>query len=286
MTEVFLEITDGNACKDTLVKSINWLPVPALLILEPDVREICVPGAITFSNLSKPIDETYKINWKFSNGDSSTFFTPQVYFDKPGNYDVYLEIVSPLGCRTEKNFVKAISVYPKPQSGFSFSPETPDVFNNDIQLLNQSVESTTSSWFLDDRLVSLQYQPLLTIKDTGVHLLRQISFNQYGCSDTSDMNVDITPLVTLFMPTAFTPNRDGLNDLYGPVGYFIGMKKYSMMVSNKWGQKIFESNDTGEGWNGNHHGIESPAGVYIYQLQYTEPRGQTFNVKGFFNLLR
>ncbi|MBK8855615.1 MAG: gliding motility-associated C-terminal domain-containing protein [Saprospiraceae bacterium] len=286
LTEVFLEITDGNACKDTLVKSINWLPVPALLILEPDVREICVPGAITFSNLSKPIDETYKINWKFSNGDSSTFFTPQVYFDKPGNYDVYLEIVSPLGCRTEKNFVKAISVYPKPQSGFSFSPETPDVFNNDIQLLNQSVESTTSSWFLDDRLVSLQYQPLLTIKDTGVHLLRQISFNQYGCSDTSDMNVDITPLVTLFMPTAFTPNRDGLNDLYGPVGYFIGMKKYSMMVSNKWGQKIFESNDTGEGWNGNHHGIESPAGVYIYQLQYTEPRGQTFNVKGFFNLLR
>ncbi|MBK6783252.1 MAG: hypothetical protein IPG79_05440 [Saprospiraceae bacterium] len=49
---------------------------------------------------------------------------------------------------------------------------------------------------------------------------------------------------------------------------------------------MFESNDTGEGWNGNHHGIESPAGVYIYQLQYTEPRGQTFNVKGFFNLLR
>lgn len=286
LTEVFLEISDKNACKDTVIKSINWLPVPALLILEPDVREICVPGSITFSNLSKPIDENYKINWIFGNGDSSTLFKPEVFFDRPGDYDVYLEIVSPIGCRTEKNFINAISVYPKPTAGFTFLPKVPDNFNNEIDVRNLAVGSTTSSWFLDDRLISLQINPSVTIKDTGIHNLKQIAFNQFGCSDTSEMLVDITPLVTLFMPTAFSPNRDGLNDIFSPVGYFVGIKDYSFTVSNKWGQKIFESNDIEKGWNGNHHEIESPSGVYLYHLNYTEPRGKMNKINGFFSLVR
>ena len=91
-----------------------------------------------------------------------------------------------------------------------------------------------------------------------------------GCSNRDTVNIyfdDESCYCELFVPNAFSPNGDGLNDLLlakpkCPVD------KYSFNVYNRWGSKVFESDQPGEGWNGYFNGRLSPVGVYIYQASF------------------
>lgn len=283
---VRLEISDHNTCKDTLEKSINWQPVPSLIILEPDIREGCAPSLISFKNLSKPIDETYKINWSFTTGDSSRLFQPQINFTEPGSYDVELEIISPIGCITKKYFQNAITIRPKPQAGFLISPDKIDVFTESVKATDLSSGANASIWFLQKEPVSFDIEPTFSIQDTGIQVLEQIVNNEWGCSDTAYQYLDVVPLVTMFMPDAFTPNKDGLNDSFVPVGFFNGLKSYECLIYNRWGDMIYESDNPLEGWEGSKNGVEAPLGTYLYQVSYKEPRGKPIVIKGSFELLR
>lgn len=283
---VFLEVSDKNNCKDTLERIINWQPVPSLVILEPDTREACVPATITFRNLSKPIDDTYRITWIFSQGDTSNSFQPAVYFDQPGIYDVELEIISPIGCITKKNFQEAVTIYEKPVAGFRIEPEKLNVFSENFQAIDASKNANASRWYLNDEAISFEIEPVISIRDTGIQILEQIVFNKWGCSDTMNSYFDVEPIATVFMPDAFTPNQDGLNDNFLPVGNFFGIKSYQYTVFNRWGAKIYESENPMSGWDGLHHGVESPTGTYLYNVQYVEPRGKKVVYKGSFQLIR
>ena len=283
---VYLEVRDKNNCRDTLEKIINWQPVPSLVILEPDTREACVPATITFRNLSKPIDETYRITWIFSQGDTSKSFQPAINFGQPGTYDVELEIISPIGCVTKKNFPEAVTVHEKPGAGFRIEPEKLNVFSEYFQAVDASSGASASRWFLDEEAISFEKEPKISVQDTGIHILEQIVFNPWGCSDTMSSFFDVEPIATVFMPDAFTPNQDGLNDIFLPVGYFNGIKSFQFTVYSRWGNRVFESGDPLSGWDGLKNGLESPTGTYLYNVHYVEPRGKKVAFKGSFQLIR
>lgn len=87
----------------------------------------------------------------------------------------------------------------------------------------------------------------------------------------------------IFVPNAFTPNGDGVNDLFeifGPV-----TAPFQMAVFNQWGEKIFYSTDPQNGWNGTYNGSSSPIGSYAYCIEYTSASGKQ-SKKGFVNLIR
>jgi gliding motility-associated-like protein len=87
------------------------------------------------------------------------------------------------------------------------------------------------------------------------------------------------------MPTAFTPNSDGYNDIFRPK--FAGRAtKYSFIVYNRWGQKVFESRDPALGWDGTINGTQQPSGVYVWQCQYQLYKRDPVAVKGTVVLLR
>jgi gliding motility-associated-like protein len=90
------------------------------------------------------------------------------------------------------------------------------------------------------------------------------------------------------MPNAFTPNNDGLNDDFIPVGYFEGIKSYSFTIWNRWGDRIFDTNDYSIGWNGqrNNTGEPSPPGVYAYIIDYIDALGESKLIKGHCTLIR
>ena len=88
----------------------------------------------------------------------------------------------------------------------------------------------------------------------------------------------------LFVPNAFSPNEDGINDLFMPVGIFI--KDYNMQIYNRWGEKIFESNDIHQGWDGKYKNDYCPAGVYVYQIVVRTAEGKNKKVTGSVHLLR
>ncbi|MDP1621477.1 MAG: gliding motility-associated C-terminal domain-containing protein [Bacteroidales bacterium] len=121
--------------------------------------------------------------------------------------------------------------------------------------------------------------------DNGIYLdtLKMVT----GCDSvvTTNLSIRDCPLLIWF-PNAFTPNGDGLNDEFRPVGSEIVM--YNMQVFNRWGELIFESNDIKTGWNGLIKGREAPPEAYTYIVVFESKHfpGVTHRETGTFTLTR
>jgi gliding motility-associated-like protein len=91
----------------------------------------------------------------------------------------------------------------------------------------------------------------------------------YGCQRTFDVNVveqkceECAP----HLPTAFTPNGDGLNDVFRPK-LFCNISQFDLQIFNRWGQKLFESRNSGDGWDGTYLGTKMMSGVYVFVMKY------------------
>ena len=89
--------------------------------------------------------------------------------------------------------------------------------------------------------------------------------DQAGCSVGDSVTLTILPEV-LLIPTAFSPNNDGINDIFRPLNK--NLAKLDLQVYDRWGQKIFETDVLGDGWDGTYKGIKQDLGVYVWQAQY------------------
>lgn len=123
---------------------------------------------------------------------------------------------------------------------------------------------------------------------TGVEVLKGDNYyevtitDRYGCKNTD--GVIITRLENnLFIPNSFTPNSDGINDVFRPYGF--DLVDYEIYIYNRWGEIIFYSTDLETGWDGMVEEGEAGNGVYVYEVIYSQ-NGQSFNKKGTVSLLR
>ena len=286
---VSLIATDNNLCKDTVIKEINYFPVPPLIIIKPTKYIACVPELITFTNLSVPIDETYEINWDFGDGGRGDEISPTHEYVDAGVFTVKVDITSPIGCFTSETFPNLITMEPSPTADFSMNPE---VFNS----LDPTVEFTDLSsggatgWYWDfgGEGRSFIQHPTYTFRDTGIYDITQVVFHPNGCTDTLVKRVDIEPIVQFFLPNAFTPNFDGKNEIYRPAGLSSGVSYYSFTIWSRWGEKLFSTNNPDEGWNGRkfNTGEELQVGVYLCVLEYHDARKRVHELREFVTLIR
>jgi len=89
----------------------------------------------------------------------------------------------------------------------------------------------------------------------------------------------------IWVPTAFTPNNDGYNDLFRPVGTLDGYSNYQIIITNRWGQVVFTDKDISKGWDGTFNGVPQEIGTYFYYITYSL-NGQKGSMKGDFQLIR
>lgn len=88
----------------------------------------------------------------------------------------------------------------------------------------------------------------------------------------------------VFLPDAFTPNEDGLNDQYGAKGLFV--RDFRMQIFNRWGDLIFVSNSMDEGWDGTYQGVLSPSTTYVCKIEAFDFRGKRITKNKIFALIR
>lgn len=106
-----------------------------------------------------------------------------------------------------------------------------------------------------------------------------------GCIDTASVQIEVNAGdEEIYIPNAFTPNGDGINDGFRAYGNQI--RETEMLIFNQWGEKIYEAKNSINGWNGRHKGKLQPSGVYVYVLRITLNSGEVLNRKGSVNLLR
>jgi gliding motility-associated-like protein len=269
-------------------KDITYLPVPALLVIEPTQFTGCKPASIFFNNLSSPIDSTYLIEWDFGDGKKSNKISPTHTYDSTGLYNVKINITSPIGCTTSRSYGDWIEILDKPYAEFDYFPKELNIFNKTVSFTNLSEREISWNWNFGGSGVSFVENPTHTFPDSGLYEVKLVAFHENGCTDTSSALLDIKPLVSLDMPNAFTPNNDGLNDDFKGFGYLDGVTNFKMSIFNRWGDMIFETDDSSQGWNGqkNNEGVLSPQGVYVYTIEYNTPRGEKKELKGHVTLIR
>jgi len=96
--------------------------------------------------------------------------------------------------------------------------------------------------------------------------------------------VEVNPELYMYVPNAFTPNDDGLNDSFGALGY--GVKDYHLVIYNRWGQLIFESDKQTDQWDGTYHGYKAPVGSYVYSIDSTGYYHDSFHKEGTVSIVK
>lgn len=283
-----LIVEDVNECKDTVFQTLPYYPIPALIVIEPTTFVGCQPATIYFDNLSTPIDDSYTFEWSFGDGGTSLDLDPTHTFEEVGLFNIVLNLTSPIGCETTKTWPSLIRIVSSPTAGFTYNPDEPDFSNNTVSFMDQSVGAIGFQWLFDTLGVSLIQNPTFTFRDTGVYNITQIVRHESGCADTATAVIPIRPVPTFFLPNAFTPNNDGLNDIFIPVGDFFGAAEYDFTIWNRWGERIFQTEDINEGWNGqrDNSGAHAPGGVYAYVIQYFDGFGIQQRLTGHCTLIR
>lgn len=127
-----------------------------------------------------------------------------------------------------------------------------------------------------------QTKPLININQEGNYWV--IVEDIYGCIASDTIHYDFLSC-SLYIPNAFTPNDDNLNDIFKAEGENI--IQYELIIFNRWGEPFFQTTQLNLGWDGTYHGIDSPMGVYSYKLTYRDGiRKELIEKYGHFSLIR
>lgn len=133
-------------------------------------------------------------------------------------------------------------------------------------------------------------QPLTSLFTTEEKLSDSDQILRYRIKVSSNGQVSYSNLETIIqevriiVPNAFSPNGDGLNDIFEVKGRF--QNNFSLLILNRWGEIVFESRDPKQGWNGLVNGKPAPVGVYAYRLQATDEQGRKYETTGTLTLLK
>ncbi len=285
---VTLTVTDTNQCEADTTIVVPYFPAPALIVIAPSAETLCAPGTVFFNNLSIPIDSTYDIVWDFGDGGMGSAVSPTYTYEDPGLYTVSVDITSPIGCQIDTTFSGLIRILGSPVADFSFSPEAVSNIEPEVDFRDESTGAVGYFWDFGDGTLSNQINPSHTYRDTGIFIVQQVVTHPSGCRDTALATINVVPEVRYFLPNAFTPNGDGRNDTFFGKGFLLGATNFEFSIWNRWGERIFVTNDPDEGWNGqkNNNGQDSPPGVYLVQVNFIGPRGEPFAFKSTVSLLR
>ena len=135
-----------------------------------------------------------------------------------------------------------------------------------------------STFFANQNLKTQQI-----IVDSSINLFA-VGQSSTGCKDTAYLSINVTPLDDIYIPSGFTPNGDGKNEVVRVIGQ--GIKELDFKVFNRWGQLVFATTEKGRGWDGRLSGKPQPAGTYVYAVRIKMNSGQIKEKKGTLILIR
>lgn len=287
---VRLEVQDG-PCRDLYEDSVRLFRRPELLH-DLSGRNGCMPLKLEFKDSSEYDGGQLLHFWDFGDGNTSIQEDPQHIYTSPGSYYVSHRIISASGCKDTlyERSNTPIQVFPKPEAKFAVSPLETDIFHPDFQISVEPIPSEQSGFLIlpnGRRLTPRVTEFVYTARDTGVQNFIQIIENEYGCLDTLIISTYVRQPFRLYVPNAFSPNDDGLNDEFSYS--LLGVKEFEINIFNRWGQLIFNTDNPQLFWNGRmqNNGKVLPGGTYSYQIGVKiRETGESYYKRGVVNLIR
>ena len=209
--------------------------------------------------------------WESPSGlfyDGQNYILPNATLDDAGTYQV--AFVDTYGCQVDS--ILEVEIVPAPilnlgkDSAFCF--ETPFFLNagNHVESIWQD-GSTDASFF---------------VENYGTYAVQVM--NEDGCFSSDSITFTSDCPTELYVPNAFSPNGDGMNDVF--LAYGVEVIDFNLKIFDRWGAFLFESNDIAHGWDGFFKGKLKQNGVYVWEIEVTFLQGKTARLKGDVTLLR
>lgn len=280
--EVTLTIFE-NGCQESYVDSLVIYPnpIPSFNALE---KEGCAPFTTQFIEASSAWTDL-EWHWDFGDGTTSNDTTPGHTWVLEGTYDVTLTVSTDSGCVDTASFLwpGMITVNPVPVASFQATPDRLEILDPTVQVLDHSIGASSWQYDMGDGTVYVEPNFLHQFNDGGLFNIMQVVQNEFSCSDTAWQEVVVVDQI-FFAPNAFTPNGDGLNDVFIPS--VRGAQHYELRIFDRWGQVIFQTNDRNIGWDGTKGGREAPIDTYLFKASVTDIGNRELKYSGHFTLVR
>jgi len=263
-------------------------PVPVVDFLA-DTFGLCESPqqAFTFFNTTTPAGGT--LWWDFGDGTGgNSNDTVSHAYAGPGSYDVSLSVTGINGCRGSLTKTNYVSVYPNPVADFTMNPTPASMFDPTVQFFDQSYSNIVSwNWNIGGIATSVMQNPVYTFpEDTGQYLVVLTVVDANGCIASTSNTAIVKGEFGIYVPNAFTPDADALNDGFFPNGFGIADEDYTFLIFDRWGENIFESHRRFAPWNGTYKGKLVQNGVYVWKLFFTDINGKAHTRIGHVNIIR
>ncbi len=252
----------------------------------------CPPLLVNFYN-NTPEALTGESLWAFGDGGTANQMHPQYVYQHAGIFDVGLTVISQHGCIGDTVFAQMIEVYELPVAGFTFGPQPTDVFQPMITFQDSSSTDVVEwQWFFgNDPTLGMSQDPdpefSFPYTEPGTYQVTLVVTNGNGCVDTVMALVVIDGHFSVWVPNSFTPDGDGINEVFMPVILDHIPDRYRLEIFNRWGELIFQSVDPTAGWDGTYNGKLAKQDMYVWQLEAASGvDGLSRQYKGHVTLLR
>ncbi len=292
--DIAVEVRDG--CSDSVKSTARvWVAPQVSDSLLATIINGCEPLSTVFFHpktiAQSPLNPSFTWKWYFDGANS--FNTPSTggatHADIPRNYNIAglyntrVDMVLPnnkVCFSTDQN----IEVYEQAVADFSYLPKQIDIVEPEVSFTNLSVGGTAFNWTFGDGGTDATKDPKHIYSDTGLFTVTMIASNVNGCNDTTEQTLRVLDIFRIFIPDAFSPNKDEFNTVWQP--QFTSILTLEFTIFNRWGEKLYFSNDNTGKWDGTYNGVDCMEGVYYYHIKVRDNRKKWHYYSGMITLIR
>ena len=234
-----------------------------------------------------------ELTWDFGDGTvRDTGLIVNHLYTVPGTYTATLYYTDAIGCKDTTTATSAVTSNPLPIASFDPSVVETTVVDGQVEFTNHSTVLTdnTYSWDIGGLYNSANVDESYLFVNSGNFVVTLVATTPEGCVDDTSVVIVVNPDVVLYVPNAFTPGADALNDVFQiflpPTG--VDFSTFSLVIYDRWGEKIYSATDVNESWNGskNNSGETLKQDVYVYKITFKDEKKKSYEKVGHVTLLR
>lgn len=213
-------------------------------------------------------------------------------FTQPGTYTVVYSYMDDIGCKAPPvNVYPTFTVHEVPKADFTV-PDEIYISDPEVQFTNLSTHLSDNKyeWNITSLKPMDDVNPIVTLPKIGKYQVTLMAKNVHGCKDEVSKTIEVKNNFNIYIPNSFSPNFDGLNDVFIPVfsSYGLDTKSFEMEIFDRWGHVLYHTKDVTKGWDGSLQNKGEPLKeeVYIYRIKYKDLDGNSYSKMGHVSLVK
>ena len=239
----------------------------------------CTPATASF--VATGVDADCEVVWEFGNGKQAKGNKAMFVYEKKGSFKPVATLYRN-GTVVKKTDLATITVNETPKADFTWRST-----DNTYKFYTERTVNMAYKWEIDSKSFtdkSVEYE----FVRSGDYPIKLVLTDGNGCSAEATKSVKVVISHVYFVPNAFTPDAEGVNSTFGPIGEDMDFKTFSFGITNSRGEAVFTSTDPTVYWNGkiNNVGPDVEAGVYYWIIKTVDHYGNSQTRKGTVNVMR